>query len=319
LSSGKLTENQLDYAVMRAGLVAASANGWTAVSPVWPNEALVQRTMRAPLASLLKTLDQAKHLRLANLASFVVAQPVPNQWGDVADKLLNAINPNERDTAFEVLIQPAVLKTFASMSPRQRSILLNGGQVTFEELTTNQKQWLIDEMMRVDGGPRAGINGKLDEHVYTGMGISYDRTETLAHGIPNSASIRLNFANQDAAVASNPATGQSDFLTPERIAMQMLQGELKMASNWPAPPTYTVFQPAHMEHYGFTLLLADPIMYAKTYEDYFTDVGSSGGGMDSMSDSFKAQIQAHLKELREAFGNVNGGGAGNSDIPPLED
>lgn len=282
--------------------------GWLIVSPCEPVLATLDRTNRAGLGNLLRTLDRQKFLNLDQIAQFALSQEKPASEGELELVYMRLINAGAANRAYDPE-NWLMYRLYGSMAPSQRQELFAGRPVRWMNLSPAAKDNLTKLVF--EGGATADVvlpgGKKMNSWEEP---ILADWTQLLPDGLLD-IEITAKSTLEPAVFAVNSKTGASEFASVSTLAGFAYVRETPSLNKYSANlPAYDRFTAASVSKLAFHFATSPNVSFSKELSDGATDPGAPA--TDVMPADFNAKVNAELASLRAAFGQGDNG----SGTPP---
>lgn len=277
------------------------AEGWLVGQPVYPVETRILRVNRAAYGNLIRQIYKAKHVTLADLSAFAIAQG--SNPGYESFFLQNMYSMFGRYLAGFDLSNWEGLRFYGFLGESMRRNM-EGKMVAFQALPKEAQ----NEVARmIYGQSSLGVSFNLssapDMEVandpMAGAMPCMDPTERLPNGIPQGAQVQLTTMDE---VVLIPATG--GFGVPmgaSELASQVAMEERPDLFPWAQEAKLgDRFNSAGRVTMTFDFALTQGITHAVHLSDY-RPAGTGEFTLKKLPDGFREQFEQLVKEMRESF------------------
>lgn len=289
--------------------------GWTLLAPSKPESSRQERLDRVPYAQLLQSVNAKGGLRLDALAAYAVAHPNPT-WAPAA-AFTSKVSLNATSMLGSEPEWPS-LRFYGLLSPSDRSLLRQGGTLSFASLNGPQRnaasQLVFGSNARLEtlraGQPPSDPDDPLASLNFLSMYASVDYqdepTELFPRGLPTSGGLSARISNEfflSLAENTNPIT---DKLGVSEMAMfQLMQESTPQLQDIALPKSGKVGNRA-IWHFIFHLS-PQVITQFSLYDDQLP-ADAKEVQLDALPDPFRQMVAARKEKLRKGpLGMLRGG------------
>lgn len=308
LTKGSTAGSIINAAAFQSRNTADLQTGWLMVAPRQPVLATLNRTNRAALGVLLRSLEDQKFLSLDQICRFALGQEKPVGDGELEMVYMRLINAGAANRAYNP-DDWLMYRVYGSMAPSQRQALFGGRPVRWMNLSSAAKDNLAKLVF--EGGATADVvlpgGKKMDSWEEP---ILADWTQLLPDGLLD-IEITAKSTLEPAVFAVNSKTGASEFASVSTLAGFAYVRETPSLNKYSANlPAYDRFTAASVSKLAFHFATSPNVSFSKELSDGATDPGAPA--TDVMPADFNAKVSAELASLRAAFGQ----GVNESGAPP---
>lgn len=288
-------------------------DGWIFGRPSRPSDARFARVNRAAFGQLLRQIYKQGRVNLNNLSTFAIAQGNNPGYDSFYVQVLYSLFGTYM--AGYDLSNWEANKFYGYLGEQGRQAIANR-VVAFSNLpkdAQNEIAKLVYKQPAIGIGDLDGVGFSTEVSEDATFNPCMDPTERLPNGIPGNSQVRLSLIEEPVVI---PATGFGYPMGSAELASQVAMEERPDLFPWAQESKLPDrFRLANRMAFSFDFQFGGNMTYQLPMWDYQVK-DNQIFGKGQLPDSFKAEYDKQLKEMREAYKNMKSQNGRGGGAPP---